>query len=187
MLQAGTQRVGLGGPRFDRVGLVEGEDGARAWGGVAGVAEEGFGAGGFERERQLSGADLEIRRQLRRVVRRLLGFADEQGAGAFGFDDTERLPVNDQQLVAAATGEWHFTQRDATRRAGVVAAVVLNGPAGGDEEGVDLQAGKLFRGHQDGAAGGVRSVAALPATTSAPRKRRRTIWMWLRSEYSSSA
>ena len=76
------------------------------------------------------------------------------------------------------------SQRDATRRAGVVAAVVLNGPAGGDEQGVDLQAGELFRGHQGEAAVGEGSVAA---TTSAPRKRRRTIWMWLRSEYSSSA
>ena len=54
----------------------------------------------------------------------------------------------------------------------------------GDEQGVDLQAGELFRGHQAGAAGVEGNVAA---TTSAPRKRRRTIWMWLRSEYSSSA
>ena len=102
------------------------------------------------------------------VVRRLFGHADQQGAGALGFDDAERLPVDDQQVVAAPARQRHLAQRNATRTTGtarasggVAGAVVLNGPAPCMKQRIDLSAGDLFGSHPEGVAGcGARVAVA---------------------------
>ena len=121
---------------------MEGEDTARTRGGIAFVAEESLDAGGFVEEGQLARADgLDEVGQIHRVMRGLLGNARQQRAFLLGFDDADGLAIDQQQVIAGAGLERCFAQRDALPGGEIHRLVILRGPAGRDELGVDLLAG----------------------------------------------
>ena len=150
-LQPGTQRVRLRGPFDERLGAMEGEDAAGARRGIAFVAEESFRAGGLveERERACESGSEEIR-ETRRVPARLLGDGRERGAFLLRLDDTERMAIHEQQVIAGAGLQRNFTQRDAAAGGKIHRLEILNDPAGRDEHRINLLTGFFFRGHVPG-------------------------------------
>lgn len=148
--QTGAQGVRPGEPRGECLGAMEIVDAARARLGVAVVAEVGLDAGRFVDERERTGGDGGERfGQVRRVVAGLIGHAGKGDALFFRLDDTDGLPVDDEQVVTRAGFQRHFAKDDTARRAEVQFFVILHDPAGGDEIGVDGDAGFGFRGHSN--------------------------------------
>jgi hypothetical protein len=129
---------------------VEGEDAARAGLRIADIAEEGLDAGGFVGEGNRLRAGEKVGEKIREafaVVAGLLGDGGEGGAGFLGLDHAEGQAIDEEEIIAAAGRERDLAEGDAAGGGGVIGAIILDGPAGGDEESVDFFAGGGFGGH----------------------------------------
>jgi hypothetical protein len=76
----------------------------------------------------------------------LLGDGGEGGAFFLGFDDAERLAIDEEDVVGGAAVGLHFPDGDAAGCVEIEVANALNGPTRGAQLSVDLNAGELFRG-----------------------------------------
>lgn len=148
MPKAGAEGIGLLDEFEQVLGRVEGEDGARAGVGVALVAEVGFDAGGLVGEGQGIGPALGDPFVGIGVAGGLLGDSGEGRAFFLGFDDAERLAIDEEDVVGGAAVGLHFADRDAAGGVEIERGDVLDRPARGTQEGVDCFAGLLFGGAQ---------------------------------------
>src|SRR5262249_51903383 len=114
-------------------------------GGIAFVPEERLDASRFIEERQLAGRNrLDEIRQVFGVVPGLLGGSRQQGALSFGFRDSDRFAIHEQEIIALARLKWCLAQCDAASSGGIELTVILNDPAARHELRVDLLTGELF-------------------------------------------
>ena len=72
------------------------------------------------------------------LERRLRGDGGKRRAFFFGLNHAERNAVDEEQAIAATGLERDLAEGDAAGGGGVEGPVVLDGPARGDEEGVDF-------------------------------------------------
>ena len=128
--QTGADGVGFGEPSSQRFGAMKAEYRSRTRVGIAFVAEKGFNAGGFVKERQRTGnRGGEEVREIHRVMAGLLGDTAQERAFLFGFNDADRFAVNEQEIIAGAGFERDFAEGDAAPGRKINFGVVLNGPA----------------------------------------------------------
>ena len=80
-------------------------------------------------------------------MRGLLRDTREQRAFLLRLDYTERLAIDEQQVIAASVLERNLAQRDAPRGGGVELRIVLYRPAAGDKLRIDLLTGQLLGRH----------------------------------------
>ena len=114
-------------------------------GGVAHVAEQGLVAGALVVEDEFGRPGGEIRRQLRHVLRRLLGRAAQRRAGGLGLDDTAGLAVDEEQVVAGSRRELELAHSDAERGIAVDLRPVLQHPARRHQQPVDPRPRQFLR------------------------------------------
>jgi hypothetical protein len=77
----------------------------------------------------------------------LLCNTGEQRAFRLRLDYTERLAIDEQQVIAASGLERNFTQRNTARGGRIELRIVLYHPAAGDKLRINFLAGLLFGRH----------------------------------------
>jgi hypothetical protein len=131
---------------------MKSEEQARARVGIAFIAEESLDAGGFVKERERAGKPGgEKVRKAGGVATGLFSDGGQGGAGFFGFDIDDGLPVNKKEVIAGTGFKGNFAQGNSATGGEINRLVILNNPAAGNELGVDLTTGELFRGVRHGA------------------------------------
>ena len=105
------------------------EHAARPGIGVAFVAVEGFHAGRFVQERERAGGPQKIG-EIAGVVTGLLGHAGQARSRPLGFHHTDRLAVDDKQVITGAGSERDFPDGNAASGSEIELFVILNDPAG---------------------------------------------------------
>jgi hypothetical protein len=123
---------------------VEANDRARAGIGVALVAEVGLDASALVREGQRIGPSLGDPVIRGRVAGGLLGNGGESGAFLFSFNNSERLAIDEENVVGGPAVGLHLTDRDTTGSVKVEVLLILNEPPRRHELAVDVLTGGRF-------------------------------------------